>query len=297
MDALGIPSCRPGKYFGEVARDATGPDTMVATIVPKDLVLGPHNEGDYWYKQPEFICFFCEYSDCTFGQTPLIHGANVARALPKDLMAKLENRSLKTEYVFRGLRESLRGGNKQKRNSWPRVFDTRERAKVESILDSRDDVTYHWNADDSLYIRVTTSIFWTHPVTGERCFRAMRYCDIKNVQFMMTHFARHQMPYFRFLLAQWGMNSVFWLMNRSWIRHEKYSWKTSFLEGPPLTDLEKKRLTRIFFDHCTIFRWHPRDVLIVDNIKAAHGRLNVDSSRKIHVFLSEYIEQGKSNGA
>ena len=75
------------------------------------------------------------------------------------------------------------------------------------------------------------------------------------------------------------------------MKHEKYAWKTSLKNGPQLSVSEQECLSEIFFKNSTIFRWRSGDVLVVDNIKTAHGRLNIDAPRTIHVFLSEYVDQ------
>ena len=53
---------------------------------------------------------------------------------------------------------------------------------------------------------------------------------------------------------------------------------------------------RVTFDTCSIGETVNRllcdkDVLLIDNVKGAHGRLNVDAKRVIHVFMSKYVDQ------
>ena len=296
LKSLDIRPCEPGIYYGEVARPATGAHTMVATQVPPNFVIGPHNEGDYWYQQPEYLSFFCEATHCLYGQTPIVNGAKIASDLPEELIAKLENRAILTEYVFDSAAANKSLVGEQKRNSWQRMFQTHEKEAVQGILEARDDVDFSWRDNDSLHIQVTTATFALHPVTGERCFRAMRYCDFNNVKFMMRELAKNQMPTMRYLSTTIMMHLGLWLASRKWVEREKYSWKTSFKEGPPLSPQEEKLLTIALFNNSTIFRWHPGDVLLVDNIKVAHGRLNVDSARTIHVFMGEYVDQRQIYG-
>ena len=101
------------------------------------------------------------------------------------------------------------------------------------------------------------------------------------------------MPWFQYLITHWVLSLTSWVASLPWVKHEKYAWKTRFLEGKALTKSQEQTLAATLFDHSTIFRWHKGDVLIVDNIRVAHGRLNVDSDRTMHVFLSKYFAQEK----
>jgi hypothetical protein len=172
------------------------------------------------------------------------------------------------------------------------MFSTDAKEEVERVLSSRGDVDFIWGKNDTLKIQITKSAFATHPVTGERCFRAMRLCDFNNVQYMVRELAKDQMSYLNYLSVTSAVGLASWLVSMPWVEHERHSWKTSFKDGTELSKAEKDALTKTLFDNSTIFRWHSGDALVVDNIKTAHARLNVDSHRKLHVFLSEYLEVG-----
>ena len=98
------------------------------------------------------------------------------------------------------------------------------------------------------------------------------------------------MPYRKYLSSSSVVGMVSWLASKKWVEHQRYAWKTSIKNGPQLTQAEEDVVTETLFRHATIFKWHPGDVLLIDNIRTAHGRLNVDGERNLHVIISDYID-------
>jgi len=290
MDALKIPRGSADLFFGEVMRETTSFNTMQPTLMPPDFMIGPHNETAFWYRQPEFIAFYCEDTKCAYGQTPIVDGVKVARDLPEELTHKLQSCELLNEYVFDSMKKNKDLVKNQKRNCWQRVFQTESRERVEELINERDDVEITWRKNGSLHVEVTTSVFATHPTTGEVCFRALRYFDFNNVKYMLENYAKSQMPYRKYLSSSSVVGMVSWLASKKWVEHQRYAWKTSIKNGPQLTQAEEDVVTETLFRHATIFKWHPGDVLLIDNIRTAHGRLNVDGERTLHLILSVYID-------
>lgn len=291
LNSLNIEPCDPNHYYGEVMRASTGDNVMEPTLVPPDLVIAPHNESAFWYKQPEYISFFCQETHALGGQTPIIDCAKVAADFSPELREKLLESSAVNEYVFDDLHSNKTLVKGQKRNSWQVAFQTSERDVVEAIAAERNDVELFWRKAGALHVKIKSAVFATHPTTGQLCFRAMRAFDFANVKYMLQEFAKDQMPYSKYLSSKSIIGLSSWLTSKKLVEHQKYSWKTTIQDGPELTPEQRTSVTDTLFKHATIFRWHPEDVLVIDNVKTAHGRLNVDAKRVIHVFMSKYIDQ------
>ena len=291
LEALNINPCPQGDFFGEVIRAETAPNMMQPTLVPDEFVIAPHNESAFWYKQPKYIAFFCEATEAQYGQTPIIDCHRVAKQFSDSLTAKLSQCEVVSQYVFdsENNNQELVGG--QNRNCWQKVFHAQDPADVEAALEGRDDVELRWRNNGSLHILITSRPFATHPQTNESCFRALRSCDFENCIFMLKHFARNQMPYHRYLSARTIMGISSWAASANLVEHQRYAWKTSFRGGPELIRSERQEITQAIFDNSTIFTWRAGDALILDNFKTAHGRLNIDAKRIIHVFMSDYVDQ------
>ncbi len=291
LETLGIEPCDPNHYYGEVMRASTGENVMEPTLVPPELVIAPHNESAFWYKQPEYISFFCQETEALAGQTPIIDCAKVAADFSPELRDKLMESEVINEYVYDDLESNKTLVKGQKRNTWQVAFQTGDKRIVETIASERDDVDLFWRKGGALHIQIKSAAFAKHPTTGELCFRAMRAYDFANVKYMLQEFAKDQMAYSKYLASKSIIGVSSWLTSKNMVEHQKYSWKTTIQDGPELTPEEVVSVTDTLFKHATIFRWHPGDVLLIDNVKGAHGRLNVDAKRVIHVFMSKYVDQ------
>ena len=128
-------------------------------------------------------------------------------------------------------------------------------------------------------------------MTGAPSFQASRALDFENVQYMLDHLAKKQMPYLRYAAARGVAGVGSWLSKSAWVEHQRYAWKTTIRGPQALSRDDLQQITDALFAHATIFRWHAGDVLLIDNIKTAHGRLNIDGKRVLHVFMSAYIDQ------
>jgi alpha-ketoglutarate-dependent taurine dioxygenase len=290
LSALGIRSQDPNYYYGEVARAVTGSLAMEPTRVHPDMVIAPHNEQAFWYAQPLFIAFYCADTQARFGQTPLVDCAAVAASLSPQLREKLLQAAVVSEYVFDSREDNPELVKGQKRNTWQRAFQASSREAVEAFLGGRSDVTLSWRERNRLHIQVHTGAFARHPTSQALCFRALRAFDFPNLQYMLSELARDQLPLAKRLATQGLAGVGAWLSSSGWVEHRRYAWKTSLPELE-LTRAEHAEITQCLFEHATIFRWHSGDVLVVDNIRAAHGRLNIDAPRTLHVYMSENVDQ------
>jgi len=292
MAALGIRSTDPEHYYGEVVRAGTGKLTLEPTLMPADMVIAPHNECAFWYAQPLFIAFFCESTEARYGQTPLLDCAAVAASFSPTVREKLSEMEVVSEYVFDSVAAGTELVKGQNRNAWQRAFRVETRDEVDAFLAERPDVSLNWRKGDRLHLQVRTGAFARHPMSGETCFRALRAFDFRNLQYMLSEWAKGQLPA-RKRLASKGLAGLgAWLAGTGLMEHQRYAWKTS-LNGPKLTRPEQAHITETIFAHASIFRWHAGDVLVVDNVKTAHARLNVDAPRCLHVYMSEDVDQGR----
>lgn len=66
----------------------------------------------------------------------------------------------------------------------------------------------------------------------------------------------------------------------------------SFADGSPIPDSSIEKVNAAFQRHARAFAWLPGDILILDNLRFAHGRRPFRGQRKIHVAMSS-----PSNGA
>lgn len=74
----------------------------------------------------------------------------------------------------------------------------------------------------------------------------------------------------------------------------------TFLFEPRMIDAHGKRhdisreevgaIARAHFEHAVLLRWHKDDLLLLDNFKLLHGRLNAGSPKKLlHIILGDHV--------
>jgi hypothetical protein len=60
-----------------------------------------------------------------------------------------------------------------------------------------------------------------------------------------------------------------------------------FGDGTPFTCAESEEIQRAAWESAIVFRWQPRDFVILDNIRFAHSRLNVEKPRAIVAAMAD----------
>ena len=295
LEMLDISPCDNHEYYGEVMRDNLGAvkGVMDVTFSSNSSVIIPHTEAFYWFKQPKYISFFCEETNCRYGETPLFNCVEILRDIPDELLNKLKDKKILMEFRFSSGPSSISSNNSgwQKKNTWQRAFGTEDRSIVEAIL-NRDDVEFKWEASGSLFVGVHVKLISTHPKTGERCFRGILYPSNNNRNFMIKNYIRPRMGWLHYLnLSLRDLHrNIKMKINR--IDARDCLW-VARLVGASLSKREKDILTNAYFKNVSIFRWRSDDMILIDNVKVGHARLNVDSTRKIKIYIGRYFDQSE----
>ena len=173
----------------------------------------------------------------------------------------------------------------QIKNTWQQVFNTQDKSVVEKALD-RDDVEYDWKRTGALLVKVYVYLIAKHPMTGEKCFRGVRYLSLDSLIYMSKHFIQPRL----------GVLSSAKLIVKALLAKTidtRKIYRTDSLVGSDLSRKEKRFLVETYFNNCAIFKWQTGDLLLVDNIKVGHARLNIKGERNIYAFAGEYIDQLK----
>ena len=130
--------------------------------------------------------------------------------------------------------------------TWQNVFQTTERAEVEARC-LADGITATWE-DDRLVTRIVLPAMRRHPATGEQCWVA---------QLLHFHPAALPEPTRSSLIALYSEDSL----PRD-CRHA---------DGSPIPETAVRSLIECYESAERACRWQTGDVLLVDNVLAAHG--------------------------
>jgi hypothetical protein len=155
--------------------------------------------------------------------------------------------------------------------SWQTAFQTDDRAEVERYCADAG-IAWRWGAGDSLRTCAARTAAILHPVTG---------APVWFNQAHLFHVSSHAPATQRALAALYAPDA---LPRQAW-----------FGDGGAL-DLVSLAAVRAAYEACTIsFPWAAGDLLLVDNLRVAHGRRAFSGPRRVIVAMSEaWIDPARS---
>ncbi len=221
-----------------------------STEYPPDETIPLHNENAYTSMWPGRVFFFCVQ--------PGLRGGETTVADSRRVLARISPR----------VRERFqRDGVRYVRNygcldlPWQDVFQTSVPAEVETFCRDRG-IAYEWKPDGGLRTEETCQAILTHPVSGEE------------VWFNQAH-----LFHVSALGEQVRCALVSGIPQSDWPRNAYYG-DGSEIDADALAEI------RAAYDAETVARpWRAGDLLLVDNVLAAHGRRPFAGERKVLVGM------------
>ncbi|MET0795355.1 MAG: amino acid adenylation domain-containing protein [Polyangiaceae bacterium] len=243
--------------YGDLPKKEGGRKTYQSTPYPEQQMILFHNESSHLSRWPRKQWFFCELPSIVGGATPIVDCREMLRSLPTALVHEFESKGLLYVRTFHPRLDV----------NWQAFFKTEERAEVESKL-ARAGVEWRWFEDDTLQTRTRCPAVIAHPVTGERSF-------FNQVQ--LHHVSCLEPEVRRDLLETVGLE----LLPR----------QVHFGDGS-LIDDETMAIIGQTYEACAVrFAWKRGDVVMLDNMLAAHARDPYEGPRKIVVAMGAMFER------
>lgn len=236
---------------GTSPRSRVAEGVYTSTEYPKQLEIPLHNEMSYSVRWPGRLYFFCATAPATGGETPLADSRRILRAMPPAIVEEFERRGL---LYVRNL-----GPADARYNAWSKAFETDDRAQVEAHCREMD-VGCEWQPGGGLRIRERRPATRVHPRTGERVwFNQVHLFHASNTPMGANVDARIEagLP----MAAYYG-------------------------DGERIGNATLAAVRDVLRAQRRTFRWQQGDLLVVDNLLAAHGRLPFDGPRRILVAMS-----------
>ncbi len=241
-----------GEYnYGSTPRRKEG-DVYTSTEYPASELIPLHNEMSYTSVWPLRIWFYCAVAAPVGGETPLADSHAVYLRIPEDVRARFERHGVR--YV-RNYRPGLG-------ISWEDAFGSDDRATVERFCTERG-IEFEWLADGSLRTVETVQAAITHPGTGQPVWLNQAHLfHVSNLkpetrEALLGLMAEHELP------------------------------RNSYLgDGSPLDPADLASIRAAYAAETLAFRWQPGDLLMVDNLAMAHGRMSFEGPRKILVAMT-----------
>lgn len=256
-----VPS--PAAYlYRSTPRSAVAEGIMTATEYPASEEIPQHCENAYQRDWPMRLLFCCLAPAETGGQTPLSDVAKVTARLDEADLDVVETRGIR--YV----RNYHTGFDLD----WRTVFQTDQRAAVEAFCEQHD-ITFQWLDDGRLRTTQVCQGTARHPASAERLW-----------------FNQAQL-FHPSALGEEMMEDMLEIFGADGLPRD-----ARLGDGTPISPGLLDRVRSAFADETREFDWRAGDVMIVDNMRAAHGRRPFTGNRSVLVSMgamhSELAQQG-----
>lgn len=253
MDALSDRVLGYGERSSPRSEVAHG--VYTSTDHPPDQPIFLHNEQSYTLDWPMRIAFFCETAPMDRGRTPLADSRRVlARLSPGTVDAF-------TRLGVRYVRNYVPGISLP----WQEVFQAERREDVEAYCRGAG-IGFEWTGDDGLRTHQVRPAVHTHPVTGERTW--FNHAAFFHVTSLPPEIAA-------------GLLEAF--------TEEELPYQTYYGDGRPIEAGTMAELHAAYAAETVAFDWRPGDLLVVDNMLAAHGREPFSGPRRILAAMADPV--------
>ena len=244
-------------------RDRSSPRHEVAdkiytsTDYPAEQSIFLHNEGTYWMSWPQKIYFCCVTSATEGGQTPIADCRNIYQRIDRQIRERF------TEVMY------VRNYNDGFGLTWETVFQTRDKAAVEEYC-RRNLIEYQWKEENRLRTRTVRPTVSKHPRTGEPVwFNHAAFFHVTTLESTIRET----------LLAEF--------------KEEDLPYNTYYGDGSPIEDSVLDVLREAYIQEKVMFPWQEGDVLMLDNMTIAHGRMPYVGTRKVLVGMAEPVSRNE----
>jgi alpha-ketoglutarate-dependent taurine dioxygenase len=224
-----------------------------STEYPADQSIPLHHEMAYCPNWPMKIWFFCVQSAASGGETPIAE----SRRVFKRIAPKIRERFIQKKVMY------VRNYGTGLDLPWQNVFQTTSKAAVENYC-RRAGIEFKWTDSDRLKTWQVCQAVAAHPKTGE------------TVWFNQAHlFHISSLP----IAAREALLGM--------CKEEDLPRNAFYGDGVPIEASVLDEIRDAYQQEAVIFPWQKGDILMLDNMLAAHGRTPFVGPRRILVGMAE----------
>jgi len=242
--------------YGDLPREGVSGKVYGSTPYPSDQAILFHNESSHMHRWPMKIWFYCVTAAREGGETPIVDCRKIYQLLDPLIRERFERKQLM--YV-RNYTDGLDVG-------WQSFFQTTDKSVVEAFC-RRAGIDFEWKKNNGLRTRQICRAVARHPRTGEMVF-------FNQVQ--LHHLS--------------CVDSATRLSLCALFREEDLPRNVYYGDGTPIEDSVIEEICDLYWRTSVRFPWREGDVVMLDNMLTAHGRLPFVGPRKIVVAIGEIIE-------
>jgi alpha-ketoglutarate-dependent taurine dioxygenase len=231
-----------------------------STEYPADQSILLHNEMAYTSNWPMKIWFFCVAAAEQGGETPIAD----SRSVFNRINPKIRERFMQKQVMY------VRNYTNKLDLPWQEVFQTTNKAEVENFCRGAD-IEFEWKSADHLRTSQICQAVATHPKTGEI------------VWFNQAHL-------FHILsLPSDVQASLLSVCSEQELPRNAY-----YGDGSPIESSVLDEIRSAYEQETVLFPWQIGDILMLDNMLAAHGRSPFSGTRKVLVAMAESFDSRSS---
>ncbi len=239
---------------GNSPRTRVSANVYTSTEYPSEYRITMHNELSYSGKWPGHLLFYCHIPAEEGGETPLSDCRQLLKQLDKDIVETFEQKGVRyTRFL---------GGARSIGKNWMSTFETTDKSAVEAYCEENN-IAFAWKGE-GLYLSQQGPGIIRHPITEEAVW--FNQAD----QFHPSSLPDEVFQGLELMYAD----------NR-----ERYPQYAYYGDGGEIPHEYLKTVTEKHFENALVFRWEKGDVLILDNLLVAHGRMPFKGERKVYVSM------------
>lgn len=230
---------------------------------PPNQPMCMHHELSYALEFPGLLMFACLEAPAEGGATGVADSAAVLESLPAELVRRFKREGWLLTRTF----------NDEIGATVAEAFGTSDRAAVERYCRAHA-IEFAWEPDGSLRTRQRRGAVLRHPVTGHRCW-------FNQIAFLNEWTMDPEVH--EYLVDVYGADGL--------------PFNTRYGNGDPIGLDVVQTLNEVYEAHTVREPWRGGDLLLVDNIRTAHGREPFEGPREVLAALADPVRRTDSAGS
>jgi len=225
-----------------------------ATKWPPNQAMCMHHELSYVLEPPSLVLFACLVAPERGGATPLADASAVLSALPTELVQRFERRG--GDWLL------IRNYNDDIGASVADAFGSDDRGAIERYCHANA-IELEWLKNGGLRTRQRRSAILRHLVSARRCW-------FNQIAFLNEWTLAPELR--EYLVDEYGADGL--------------PFNTRFGNGDPIGADDVQAINDAYERHTVREPWRAGDVLLVDNVRTAHGRDPFEGPREVVVAMA-----------